>query len=336
MQPVKVLVSGAAGNIGYAILPMICKGEVFGPNQPIELVLLDITPCLPKLTGVVMELDDCAYPLLKNIIATDDAMVAFKDVKFAFLIGGFPRLKGMVRKDLISKNTAIFSTQGKAIEAVADKNIKVLVVANPANTNALVCMENCPSIPRKNFSAMTRLDYNRSRSLIARKINATLNKEISCSEVKKPIIWGNHSDTQYPDVCHATVDGTPVRELIKDDEYWFGEYLKTVQLRGKAVIEARGASSAFSAANAACDHMHDWVLGSEEGNYVCMGVCSDNNKYGVPEGLIYSFPVTCKDGEWHYVEGLEINEKARELMDLSAKELQEEREAAMEVLKAAN
>ena len=274
-------------------------------------------------------------PLFVGVIATDDAMVAFKGVQYAFLIGGFPRLKGMVRKDLISKNTNIFTTQGKAIEAVADRNIKVLVVANPANTNALVCMENCPSIPRKNFSAMTRLDYNRSRSLIARKLSDAVGRTLSCSEVKNPIIWGNRSDTQYPDVFHATIDGKPVREILKDDAYWDEEYLKTIQLRGKAVIEARGASSAFSAANAACDHMHDWVLGTAEGEYVSMAVCSDGNKYGVPEGLIYSFPVTCKDGEWTIVNDLPISEHSKELMELSAKELQEEREAAMEVIKAA-
>ena len=238
-------------------------------------------------------------------------MEAFKGVQYAFLIGGFPRLAGMLRKDLIEKNTTIFSETGKAIDAVADKNIKVLVVANPANTNAFICMEHAPSIPRENFSAMTRLDANRARSLLRETAVKKLGKDIPMEALKNVIIWGNHSDTQFPDVNFATVDGKSAREVVGDNEYLDGEFMKTVQLRGKAVIAARGLSSACSAAKAACDHMHDWVMGTKEGEYSVMSVCSDGKHYDVPEGLIFSFPVTVKDGKWSIVEGLELDERSK-------------------------
>lgn len=239
-------------------------------------------------------------------------MEAFKGVQYAFLIGGFPRLKGMLRKDLIAKNTAIFSETGKAIDAVADKNIKVLVVANPANTNARVLMEHAPSIPRENFAAMTRLDANRARSLLRETASKKLGHDVPLTEVKNVIIWGNHSDTQFPDVNFATVEGKPAREVVNDDAYLDGEFLTTVQLRGKAVIAARGLSSACSAAKAACDHMRDWVQGTAEGEYSVMSVCSDGKHYDVPEGLIFSFPVTVKDGKWSIVEGLELDARSKE------------------------
>lgn len=239
-------------------------------------------------------------------------MEAFKGVQYAFLIGGFPRLKGMLRKDLIAKNTAIFSETGKAIDAVADKNIKVLVVANPANTNACVLMEHAPSIPRENFSAMTRLDANRAKSLMREVAVKKLNRDIPLEAVKNIIIWGNHSDTQFPDVNFATIEGKPARAVIGDDAYLDGEFMTTVQLRGKAVIAARGMSSACSAAKAACDHMHDWVCGTKEGEYSIMSVCSDGKHYDVPEGLIFSFPVTVKDGKWSIVEGLELDQRSKE------------------------
>lgn len=249
-------------------------------------------------------------------------MEAFKGVQYAFLIGGFPRLAGMLRKDLIAKNTAIFSETGKAIDAVADKNIKVLVVANPANTNACVCMEHAKSIPRENFAAMTRLDANRAVSLMRETACKKLNREVPLSAIKNIIIWGNHSDTQFPDVNFATIDGKPAREVIEDDAYLDGEFMKTVQLRGKAVIAARGLSSACSAAKAACDHMRDWVCGTKEvgmskmndsqGEYSIMSVCSDGKHYDVPEGLIFSFPVTVKDGKWSIVEGLELDARSKE------------------------
>lgn len=265
-----------------------------------------------------------------------EAMEAFKGVQYAFLIGGFPRLQGMLRKDLIAKNTAIFSETGKAINAVADKNIKVLVVANPANTNACVCMDHAPSIPRENFAAMTRLDANRARSLLRETAMKKLGRDLPLEAVQRMIIWGNHSDTQFPDVNFATIEGKPAREVIGDDAYLDGEFIEKVQLRGKAVIAARGLSSACSAAKAACDHMHDWVQGMKEGEYSIMSVCSDGKHYDVPEGLIFSFPVTVKNGKWSVVEGLELDERSKGFFAKTIAELKEEKQAAMDFLASQN
>lgn len=265
-----------------------------------------------------------------------EAMEAFKGVQYAFLIGGFPRLQGMLRKDLIAKNTAIFSETGKAIDAVADKNIKVLVVANPANTNACVCMDHAPSIPRENFAAMTRLDANRARSLLRETAMKKLGRDLPLEAVQRMIIWGNHSDTQFPDVNFATIEGKPAREVIGDDAYLDGEFIEKVQLRGKAVIAARGLSSACSAAKAACDHMHDWVQGTKEGEYSIMSVCSDGKHYDVPEGLIFSFPVTVKNGKWSVVEGLELDERSKGFFAKTIAELKEEKQAAMDFLASQN
>lgn len=336
MKSIKVLVSGAAGNIGYAIVPMICSGMVFGEDQPLDLVLLDIESRMPKLQGVYMELMDSAFALVTNVTLSCKPMEAFVGVQYAFMIGGFPRLKDMDRKDLIHKNSSIFVEAGKAIEAVADRNIKVLVVANPANTNALVCMENAPSIPRENFSAMTRLDLNRGRSLIREVASKRLGHDVLINDVKNMIIWGNHSDTQYPDVNNATVEGKPVREVVHDDKYLDDEFVRTVQTRGKAIIEASGSSSICSAAKAACDHMHEWYFGSKEGEFSVMGVVSDGNKMGIPPGLVFSFPVTIKNKTWKIVDNVTLDDRGKSLLNISAQELIEERQAAHSFTAAAS
>ncbi|RYQ91789.1 hypothetical protein Ahy_B09g097821 isoform A [Arachis hypogaea] len=304
-DPVRVLVTGAAGQIGYALVPMIARGVMLGADQPVILHMLDIPPAAEALNGVKMELVDAAFPLLKGVVATTDVVEACTGVNIAVMVGGFPRKEGMERKDVMSKNVSIYKSQASALEKHAAANCKVLVVANPANTNALILKEFAPSIPEKNISCLTRLDHNRALGQISERLN------VQVSDVKNVIIWGNHSSTQYPDVNHATVR-TPagekaVRELVADDAWLNGEFITTVQQRGAAIIKARKLSSALSAASAACDHIRDWVLGTPEGTWVSMGVYSDGS-YNVPAGLIYSFPVYCQNGEWKIVQGLTIDE----------------------------
>ncbi len=323
-QPVRVTVTGAAGQIGYALLFRIASGAMLGEDQPVILHLLDITPALDALEGVKMELDDCAFPLLAGVVCTDDPMVGFKDADYALLVGARPRGPGMERKDLLEANAAIFSVQGKAIDAVASKNIKVLVVGNPANTNALITQRNAPSIPAKNFTAMMRLDHNRAKSQLAAKTGAAV------TDVKNMIVWGNHSATQYPDLSGVTVAGKPALELVEQDWYE-NDYIPTVAQRGAAIIKARGASSAASAANAAIDHVRSWALGTEAGDHVSMGIYSDGS-YGIAEGLIYSFPCTCENGEWTIVQGLEISEFSKTRMQATEDELAGERDAVSHLL----
>ena len=323
-SPVRVTVTGAAGQISYGLLFRIASGDMLGPDQPVILQLLEIPPAMGALNGVVMELDDCAFPLLKDIVATDDPNVAFKDSDFALLVGAMPRKKGMERKDLLTANSKIFSVQGKAINDNAKKDIRVLIVGNPANTNALITMANAPSIKHGNITAMTRLDHNRAISQLAGKTG------VDSTTISKMTIWGNHSATQYPDISDALVDGKPASGLV-DDAWYKDTFIPTVQKRGAAIIEARGASSAASAANAAIDHMRTWVMGTEKGDWVSMGIPSDGS-YDIAEGLIYSFPVTCKDGEYSIVQGLEIDEFSRSKMDATMKELEEERAEVKDLL----
>jgi malate dehydrogenase len=328
--PLRVLVTGAAGQIAYSLLYSVAKGDVFGPNQPISLMLLDIEVMLGVLKGVVMELTDCALPLLREVVPTADVAVAFKDIDVAILVGAMPRREGMERKDLLKANVKIFKTQGEALDQHAKKTVKVVVVGNPANTNCFICRKYAPSIPPENFSCLTRLDQNRAQSQIAVRLG------VSSQNVKNVIIWGNHSSTQFPDVRHATVlgnDGSvvPVPAAIKDDAYLKNEFINTVQKRGAAVIAARKLSSAMSAAKAICDHMHDWWFGTKQSDWVSMGIVSDGS-YGIEPGLLYSFPVRiAPDHSLSIVQGLEIDTFAREKMDLTAKELLEERDAALEV-----
>ncbi|MBA3980414.1 MAG: malate dehydrogenase [Alcanivorax sp.] len=322
--PVRVAVTGAAGQISYSLLFRIASGDMLGKDQPVILQLLEITPALEALKGVAMELDDCAFPLLAGIVQTDDPMVAFKDAQYALLVGARPRGPGMERKDLLEANAAIFSTQGKAINAVASRNIKVLVVGNPANTNALIAQRNAPDIDPRQFTAMTRLDHNRAMAQLAQKTGTTVN------DIKKMTIWGNHSSTQYPDLHHAEVNGKTAIDLVEQDWYT-GSYIPDVQQRGAAIIKARGASSAASAASSAVDHMRSWALGTAEGDWVSMGIYSDGS-YGIEEGLIYSFPCTCKNGDWQIVQGLDINDFSRERMLATEKELAEERDAVKHLL----
>ncbi|CAL9158912.1 unnamed protein product [Musa hybrid cultivar] len=328
-DPVRVLVTGAAGQIGYALVPMIARGVMLGPDQPVILHMLDIPPAAEALNGVKMELVDAAFPLLKGVVATTDAVEACTGVNVAVMVGGFPRKEGMERKDVMSKNVSIYKSQASALEAHAAPNCKVLVVANPANTNALILKEFAPSIPAKNITCLTRLDHNRALGQISERLN------IQVSDVKNVIIWGNHSSTQYPDVSHATIKTSsgqkPVRELVSDDDWLKGEFIKIVQQRGAAIIKARKLSSALSAASAACDHIRDWVLGTPEGTWVSMGVYSDGS-YNVPAGLIYSFPVTCRAGEWTIVQGLSVDEFSRKKMDATAEELTEEKALAYSCL----
>lgn len=325
MKPaVRVTVTGAAGQISYGLLFRIASGAMLGEDQPIILQLLEITPAMDALKGVAMELDDCAFPLLENIVCTDDANVAFKDTNFALLVGARPRGPGMERKDLLEANAAIFSAQGKAINAVASRGIKVLVVGNPANTNALIAQRNAPDIDPRNFTAMTRLDHNRAMTQLAQKTGNAV------TAVTHMTIWGNHSATQYPDLFHAKVNGEAATTLI--DQTWYKEtFIPEVQQRGAAIIAARGASSAASAANAAIDHMRTWALGSAANDWVSMGIYSDGS-YGIAEGLIYSFPVTCSNGDWTIVQGLEIDAFSQEKMDATEKELTEERDAVQHLL----
>ena len=323
-SPVRVTVTGAAGQISYSLLFRIAAGEMLGPDQPVILQMLEITPALEALKGVAMELEDCAFPLLAGMVCTDDASEAFKDSDYALLVGARPRGPGMERKDLLEANAAIFSAQGNALNDNASKEIKVLVVGNPANTNALITQRNAPDIDPRQFTAMTRLDHNRAMSQIANKTGSTIN------DVTHMTIWGNHSATQYPDLHEAKVSGRSAIELV-DQDWYETDFIPTVQQRGAAIISARGASSAASAANAAIAHMRTWALGSSEGDWVSMGVYSDGS-YGIAEGLIYSFPCVCKGGDWEIVQGLEINEFSRGKMEATENELAEERDAVQHLL----
>jgi len=323
-SPVRVTVTGAAGQISYSLLFRIAAGEMLGSNQPVILQMLEITPALEALKGVAMELEDCAFPLLAGMVCTDDAAVAFKDSDYALLVGARPRGPGMERKDLLEANAAIFSAQGKALNDNASKDIKVLVVGNPANTNSLIAQRNAPDINPRQFTAMTRLDHNRALTQIANKTGTTIN------DVTHMTIWGNHSATQYPDIHQTKVNGSAAIEMV--DQTWYEEeFIPVVQQRGAAIIKARGASSAASAANAAIAHMRSWALGTAEGDWVSMGVYSDGS-YGITQGLIYSFPCVCKDGDWEIVQGLEINDFSRAKMSATEQELTEERDAVQHLL----
>jgi malate dehydrogenase len=323
-SPVRVTITGAAGQIGYQLAFRIASGQMLGKDQPVILQLLEITPALDALNGVVMELNDCAFDTLAGIVASDDPNAAFRDSDYALLVGARPRGPGMERKDLLEANAAIFSVQGKAINDSASRDIKVLVVGNPANTNALITSSNAPDINPRNITAMTRLDHNRAISQLAEKTGKHV------SDVRRMTIWGNHSATQYPDIFHATVDGKAASGLV--DEAWLAdEFIPVVQQRGAAIIKARGASSAASAASAAIDHMHDWVLGTPADDWVSMSLPSDGS-YGIEPGIVYSYPVRCSGGDYEIVQGLEINDFSRERMDATEVELREERAAIEELL----
>ena len=323
-SPVRVTVTGAAGQISYGLLFRIASGAMLGPDQPVILQLLEIPPAMNALQGVVMELEDCAFPLLAGVVATDDPNVGFKDADYALLVGAMPRKKGMERKDLLTANSKIFSVQGKAINEHANREIKVLVVGNPANTNALITMANAPNVKPGNIHAMTRLDHNRAISQLATKTGS------HPTDIRQMTIWGNHSATQYPDINHCLVDGKKAPELV-DDAWVKDDFIPTVQQRGAAIIKARGASSAASAASAAIDHVHDWVLGSAADDWVSMAVPSDGS-YGIDEGVIYSYPVVCKDGDYEIVQGLDIDDFSRERMDATEQELREERDGVKDLL----
>ncbi len=322
--PVRVAVTGAAGQIGYSLLFRIASGSMLGPDTPIVLQLLEITPALGALNGVKMELDDCAFPLLADVVCTDDANVAFGDADVALLVGAMPRKAGMERSDLLSANGGIFKPQGAALSANAKKDVKILVVGNPANTNALIARHNAPDLDPRRFTAMTRLDHNRAISQLAARTGTTVN------DVKKMTIWGNHSVTQYPDLFHAEVNGKNAYELVGDHAWVDGTYIPTVAKRGAAIIEARGASSAASAANAAVDHIRTWTQGTAEGDWVSMAIPSDGS-YGIAEGLISSFPCTCKAGEYSIVQGLDIDDYSRGKIDASVAELADERDTVKEL-----
>lgn len=327
-EPIRVVVTGAAGQIAYSLLYQIAKGDVFGANQPLILHLLDIPPMMEVLGGVVMELEDCALPLLKQIVPTADPNEAFRDISAAFLVGSMPRKQGMERKELLSANVKIFKVQGEALDKYARKDAKVLIVGNPANTNALICSKYAPSIPKQNFTAMTRLDQSRAQYQIAARLSTAV------ENVKNVIIWGNHSATQYPDVRHAVVslngNSVPVYEAVKDDAWLKGLFIETVQKRGASVIAARKMSSAMSAAKAASDHMRDWWQGTQPDTFVSMGVISDGS-YGTPKDVIFSFPVTIANKEWKIVEGLPQDDFSKNLLEKTGNELMEERQEAIEV-----
>lgn len=326
-RPLTVCVTGAAGQIGYAITPMICNGDMFGADQPVIIHLLDLPFCMESLGGVVMEIEDGNYPLVYGVVATSDVEKAFQGADCAVLLGAFPRKQGMERKDLMEKNIGIFKTMGEAVEKNASENIKVLVVGNPANTNALVMSHFAPKVPKRNFTAMTRLDHHRALGQLA------LKAQVSVKDVQNVIIWGNHSSTQFPDVNHGTINGQSVRSVIKNDQYLNGEFIETIQKRGAAIINARKASSALSAARAAVRHMRSWICGTQGNEFVSMGVLSDGNQYGVKAGLMYSFPCTCKDGEWSIVNGLDVSDKfSQEKMKTTEDELAEEKDLAFSVL----
>lgn len=322
--PVRVAITGAAGQIGYQLSFRIASGQMLGPDQPVILQLLELTPALGALQGVAMELDDCAFPTLAGIVTTDDANVAFKDADYALLVGAKPRGPGMERADLLMGNAKIFSAQGKALNAHAKPEVKVLVVGNPANTNALIAQQNAPDLNPANFTAMTRLDHNRALAQLAAKAGK------HTTDVKGAIIWGNHSATQYPDISHCTIAGKPASEAA-DSNWLKNEFIPIVQQRGAAIIKARGLSSAASAASAAIDHMHDWALGTPAGEWTSMAIPSDGS-YGIAPGVIYSYPVICKGGKYQIVQGLAISDFSRKLMDATDKELREERAAVAELL----
>jgi malate dehydrogenase len=325
MKPaLNVAITGGAGQIGYALAFRIASGQLLGADQPINLHLLEITPSLPALNGVVMELADCAFTGLNKIIATDDAKVAFRDCHVALLVGARPRGPGMERKDLLLANAQIFSAQGKALNEVADRKVKVLVVGNPANTNALIARANAKDLNPRNFTAMTRLDHNRALSQLAEKTG------VHVRDIRRMTVWGNHSSTQYPDINHALVGGKPARSLV-DDTWVEQTFIPLVQQRGAAIIKARGASSAASAASAAIDHVHTWMTGTREGDWVSMSVPSDGS-YGISEGVMYSYPVTTQDGEYRIVTGLQIDAASRKRMDATLAELREEREGVKALL----
>ena len=324
-KPMRVAVTGSGGQIGYSLLFRIASGEMLGPDQPVILQLFDITPSLPVVRGVVMELDDCAFPLLQGVVVTDDVRVAFRDADVALLVGSRPRTKGMERKDLLEMNGAIFTEQGRALSEVASRDVKVLVVGNPANTNCLIAMKNAPGLKPSNFSAMMRLDHNRALSQIAAKVGQPV------SAVRKVTVWGNHSATQYPDLFHAEAGGKPVAALINDQAWVENTFIPTVQKRGAAIIEARGLSSAASAANAAMNHVRDWIHGSPAGDWVTMGIPSDGS-YGIPEGVIFGYPVTCADGRYRIVQGLDLSDFSRTRVKATHAELLEERGAVTALL----
>jgi malate dehydrogenase len=323
-SPVRVAVTGAAGQIGYSLLFRIASGAMLGPDTPVILQLLEITPALKALEGVKMELDDCAFPLLADVVMTDDANVAFGDVDVALLVGAMPRKAGMERADLLTANGGIFKPQGQALSAAAKKDVKILIVGNPANTNALIAQQNAPELDPGRFTAMTRLDHNRAVTQIAQKLGATV------ADVRKMTIWGNHSTTQYPDLLHCEVNGKNAYEAVGDHAWVDATFIPTVAKRGAAIIEARGASSAASAANAAIDHVRTWTLGTPDGDWVSMAVPSDGS-YGIPEGLISSFPCVCTGGAYEIVQGLDIDDYSRSKIDASAAELAEERDAVRDL-----
>jgi len=330
-HPIRVLVTGAAGQIGYALVPLIANGDMFGKDQPVVLHMLDIAPCKEKLLGMKLELEDAIYPLLKGIVATVDLQEAFTDVEVAILVGGFPRLKGMERKQLLEKNNPIFVAQGKALSDFASKNCKVLVVANPANTNCYTAQRHCPKLPKENFTCLTRLDMNRAKAQIGMRLH------LDPQALKNIIIWGNHSSTQVPDISHAHYESPAGRQAFKDklEEKWLREtFVPVVQQRGKAVIDLRGASSAFSASQAICDHIRSWlVTGTKDGEYVSMGVVSDGS-YDITPNIVYSYPVTCRPGHYQIVKGLPLDDYTKAMMKRSEEELCEERDEAVALLAA--
>ncbi|MDH3498518.1 MAG: malate dehydrogenase [Acidimicrobiia bacterium] len=323
-SPKRVAVTGAAGQIGYSLLFRIASGQLLGPDQPVILQMLEIAPALEALKGVSMELEDCAFPLLAGMVQTDDAETGFGDADYALLVGARPRTADMDRADLLSANGAIFTTQGKALNAAASRDVRVLVVGNPANTNALIAMNNAPDLERRQFNAMTRLDHNRAKSQLAGKVG------VQIKDIKKMTIWGNHSNTQYPDLFHCEVNGQNAYEMVNDHEWVDREFIPTVAGRGGAIIKARGASSAASAANAAIDHMRDWVLGTPDGDWVSMSIPSDGS-YGIPDGLMASFPCTAGNGEYAIVQGLDIDDYSRGKIDATAAELAAERDTVSEL-----
>ena len=322
--PVTVTVTGAAGQIGYALLFRIASGQLLGPDTPVRLRLLEIEPALKAAAGTAMEIDDCAFPLLADVVCTDDADTAFGDADVAILVGSMPRKAGMERADLLSANGGIFKPQGEALSRSAIPDVKILVVGNPANTNALIAQRNAADLDPRRFTAMTRLDHNRAKSQLAQRLDASVN------DITKMTIWGNHSTTQYPDLFHCEVNGQRAYDAVGDQEWYDGTYIPTVAKRGAAIIEARGASSAASAASAAVDHIRDWTFGTPDGDWVSMSVVSDGS-YGVPEGIISSFPCVCKDGDYEIVQGLEIDDFSRAKIDATADELVSERDAVAEL-----
>ncbi len=324
--PIRIAVSGASGQISYSLLFRIVTGDMLGKDQPVILKLLDITECQSALSGIAMELEDCAFSLLSDLVVTDDPKIAFRDADIVLLVGALPRGKGMERKDLLEINGEIFAAQGKALDEVANRDVKVTVIGNPANTNTLITMKNAPGLKPYNFSAMMRLDHNRALSQIAMKITR------SVSDISKMVVWGNHSGTQYPDLSFAEIDNLSINTLINNQEWVENYFIPTVQDRGMSIIKARGLSSAASAANAAINHVHDWIFGTKKDDWTSMAIPS-NGSYGIPEGVIYSYPVVCENGSYKIFEGLEINEFSKKKMKITYEELVEERALISHLLK---